>query len=170
MSTGRGRGLPAFSLGSCALVACNALIGNSGVSLWDDDAGGGIDSGLIDDEAASESGGSFIDSAASGSDSSAGNAESGSDADAGRADSAASSDDSDGSTPPSCAPGGPGMTNCGPSGTESCCASLAVEGSRVYRGGDYQNNTTTLHPASRVGAGGPAAYGRGVGVRCARTP
>jgi sulfatase modifying factor 1 len=35
-------------------------------------------------------------------------------------------------TPPSCAPGGPGMTNCG-SASESCCASLEVTGGTYYR-------------------------------------
>jgi formylglycine-generating enzyme required for sulfatase activity len=40
-----------------------------------------------------------------------------------------------GSQPPSCEPGGPGMTNCGPggSGTESCCTSLEVTGGTYYR-------------------------------------
>jgi len=37
--------------------------------------------------------------------------------------------------PPSCQPGGPGMTNCGPgkSGTESCCTSIEVPGGTYYR-------------------------------------
>ncbi len=37
--------------------------------------------------------------------------------------------------PPSCGPGGPGMTDCGPggSGSESCCTSLEVPGGRFYR-------------------------------------
>jgi sulfatase modifying factor 1 len=37
--------------------------------------------------------------------------------------------------PRSCAPGGPGMTNCGAggSGSESCCTSLEVEGGTYYR-------------------------------------
>jgi formylglycine-generating enzyme required for sulfatase activity len=33
----------------------------------------------------------------------------------------------------SCAPGGPGMTDCGPDGGESCCTSLEVEGGAFYR-------------------------------------
>ena len=39
------------------------------------------------------------------------------------------------SIPPSCQPGGPGMTNCGPggSGSESCCTSLEVPGGTYYR-------------------------------------
>ena len=40
-------------------------------------------------------------------------------------------------TPPSCAPGGPGMTDCG-SGRESCCTSLAVTGGTYNR--TYRNN------------------------------
>jgi sulfatase modifying factor 1 len=39
-------------------------------------------------------------------------------------------------TPPSCAPGGPGMTDCG-SGRESCCVSLAVTGGTYFR--TYRN-------------------------------
>lgn len=38
--------------------------------------------------------------------------------------------------PPSCAASGPGLTTCGEDGTESCCASLLVEGgtyARTYR-------------------------------------
>jgi len=40
-------------------------------------------------------------------------------------------------TPPSCAPGGPGMTDCGP-GSESCCTSLTVTGGTYNR--TYRNN------------------------------
>jgi formylglycine-generating enzyme required for sulfatase activity len=35
-------------------------------------------------------------------------------------------------SPPSCAPGGPGLSQCGDSG-ESCCTSLEVEGGTFYR-------------------------------------
>jgi formylglycine-generating enzyme required for sulfatase activity len=51
----------------------------------------------------------------------------------------------DGGTPPSCAPGGPGMTNCG-AGSESCCVSLEVEGGifdRTYGGGDGGDDAAT---------------------------
>jgi sulfatase modifying factor 1 len=37
-----------------------------------------------------------------------------------------------GALPPSCQPGGPGMTNCGARG-ENCCTSLEVTGSTYYR-------------------------------------
>jgi sulfatase modifying factor 1 len=39
------------------------------------------------------------------------------------------------SEPPSCSPGGPGMTTCGPggNGTESCCTSLEVTGGTYFR-------------------------------------
>jgi sulfatase modifying factor 1 len=55
-------------------------------------------------------------------------------------------------TPPSCAPGGPGMTNCGPSGsgTESCCASLDVPGGTYYR-------TYTNDGSGPTGEADPAA-------------
>jgi sulfatase modifying factor 1 len=36
------------------------------------------------------------------------------------------------SAPPNCAPGGPGLTDCG-SAKESCCTSLAVDGGTFYR-------------------------------------
>ena len=38
-------------------------------------------------------------------------------------------------TPPSCTPGGPGLSNCGAggSGNESCCTSLEVTGGTYYR-------------------------------------
>jgi formylglycine-generating enzyme required for sulfatase activity len=52
---------------------------------------------------------------------------------------AGGSDGGGGSTapvPPSCAPGGPGMTDCGPG--ESCCTSLVVTGGTYYR--TYRNN------------------------------
>jgi sulfatase modifying factor 1 len=44
--------------------------------------------------------------------------------------------------PPSCQPGGPGMTNCGPGGTgvESCCTSLEVTGGTFYR--TYTNSSS----------------------------
>jgi sulfatase modifying factor 1 len=44
--------------------------------------------------------------------------------------------------PPSCAPGGPGMIDCGPggTGTESCCTSLEVAGGTYYR--TYTNDGT----------------------------
>jgi formylglycine-generating enzyme len=40
--------------------------------------------------------------------------------------------------PLSCAPGGPGMTNCGPS-RESCCTSLEIPGGTFYRTYDFIN-------------------------------
>jgi sulfatase modifying factor 1 len=48
----------------------------------------------------------------------------------------------DAAQPPSCAPGGPGMTNCGPGGsaTESCCTSLEVTGGTYFR--MYTNDGT----------------------------
>jgi formylglycine-generating enzyme required for sulfatase activity len=56
-------------------------------------------------------------------------------------DAADGADSSDGGPggPPSCAPGGAGMTNCGNpigTGTESCCTSLKVTGGTFLRGYD----------------------------------
>lgn len=53
--------------------------------------------------------------------------------------------------PPSCAPGGPGMSNCGlgGSGTESCCTSLEVTGGTYYR--TYDDDSMNLVPPD----GGP---------------
>ena len=54
------------------------------------------------------------------------------------------------SSPPSCAPGGPGMSNCGPGGQESCCTSLPVSAGTFDR--TYTNNgsgaTGTADPAT----------------------
>ncbi len=54
-----------------------------------------------------------------------------------------------GAPPPSCAPGGLGMTDCGP-GQESCCTSLRVTGGTYFR--TYRNNgsgpTGTNDPAT----------------------
>jgi formylglycine-generating enzyme required for sulfatase activity len=44
--------------------------------------------------------------------------------------------DGGGPTPTSCVAGGDGLTNCGPSGTESCCASPLVTGGTFSRGYD----------------------------------
>jgi sulfatase modifying factor 1 len=48
---------------------------------------------------------------------------------------------SDAGEPPSCAPGGPGMTDCGAgdAGTETCCTSLEVSGGAYYRNYDLYN-------------------------------
>jgi sulfatase modifying factor 1 len=56
------------------------------------------------------------------------------------------SDDKDAATPPSCAPGGPGMTNCGlgGSGTGSCCTSLEVMGGTYYRAYDVDDGGLPL--------------------------
>jgi sulfatase modifying factor 1 len=48
-------------------------------------------------------------------------------------------DAGDDGSPPSCTPGGTGMTNCGDGG-ESCCTSLEVEGGTYYR--TYTNEGT----------------------------
>lgn len=52
--------------------------------------------------------------------------------------------------PPSCARGGPGMTNCGAEGNESCCTSFEVTGGTYYR--TYMNSgsgpTGEADPAS----------------------
>src|SRR5580658_5584959 len=45
------------------------------------------------------------------------------------------------SGPPSCEPGGPGMTNCGASG-ETCCASLEVQGGTYFRTYNYGSSPT----------------------------
>jgi sulfatase modifying factor 1 len=59
----------------------------------------------------------------------------------------------DAALPPSCTPGGQGMTNCGPggSGTESCCTSLEVTGGTFYRTYDVDSNGNPILAAD----GGP---------------
>jgi sulfatase modifying factor 1 len=49
--------------------------------------------------------------------------------------------------PPSCAPGGPGMTNCGSGSTASCCASLEVPGGTYDRSYDGVSYTDNSYPA-----------------------
>jgi sulfatase modifying factor 1 len=53
---------------------------------------------------------------------------------------------SDAGPPPSCAAGGPGLTDCGASGsgTESCCTSLEVPGGTYYR--TYNQDEVTAGP------------------------
>ena len=49
--------------------------------------------------------------------------------------------------PPSCAGGGPGLDNCGPSANESCCESLLVTGvatPRFYRSYDGVSGTSCI--------------------------
>jgi formylglycine-generating enzyme len=55
-----------------------------------------------------------------------------------------------GPEPLSCAPGGPGMTNCGSSGkgTESCCTSLPVPSGTFFRSYDGVTYTDKSHPAT----------------------
>lgn len=52
--------------------------------------------------------------------------------------------------PLSCAPGGPGLTNCGANGksTESCCTSLPVAGGTFYRSFDAVTYTDKSNPAT----------------------
>lgn len=56
---------------------------------------------------------------------------------------------------PSCALGGPGMTNCGPggSGTESCCTSLDVPGGTFSRTYDRTSTGESELPADGVATG-----------------
>jgi sulfatase modifying factor 1 len=60
-------------------------------------------------------------------------------------------------TPPSCAPGGPGMTNCG-TPEESCCASLEVTGGTFYRTYDYASfdYDAGVYAAQLAPDGGPS--------------
>jgi formylglycine-generating enzyme required for sulfatase activity len=51
-------------------------------------------------------------------------------------------------SPPSCAPGGIGLTNCGPSQDESCCASERVFGGSFDRGFDKENYGDQSHGAT----------------------
>ena len=63
---------------------------------------------------------------------------SGSEVHSGESSSGSSAGGGSSSQPPSCAAHGQGMTNCGPSGSESCCTSLEVMGGMFYRG--YTNS------------------------------
>ena len=56
-------------------------------------------------------------------------------------------------TAPSCQPGGAGLTNCGPSGSENCCASPEVPGGTFYRSYDGVSSgyTSMAYPATVSG-------------------
>jgi sulfatase modifying factor 1 len=92
---------------------------------------GGSGSNSQDVEAGANDATSSSDGSGSGSSSGAGSSGSGSGS--GTISGSSSSDGGDsGPPPPSCAPGGPGLTNCGAS-SESCCTSLEVPGGTYYR-------------------------------------
>jgi formylglycine-generating enzyme required for sulfatase activity len=65
-------------------------------------------------------------------------------------DASSGEETSDSELPPSCAPGGPGMTNCGSDGGESCCTSLEVPG------GTYDRTYTSETDGGPTGEGDPA--------------
>ncbi len=112
------------------------------------DAPGPLDSGPRD----ATSGDEGADAASAAGDSSAGDGDAGL-GDAGPGDGGAGDAAPSGSSPPSCAAGGPGMTNCGPGGIggESCCTSLEVQGGTFYRSYDDVTYTDMSHPASVTG-------------------
>lgn len=53
--------------------------------------------------------------------------------------------------PPSCAPGGAGIADCGPGGAESCCASTSIAGGTFFRGYDNVTYTDKSYPAKVSG-------------------
>jgi len=124
-------------------AALDTTLGNDSATVDASDSSGGKDSGsdAVIDSASSTGNDSGVDA---GMDSAADDA-----ADAGP----------DGSvvTPPSCAPGGAGMTNCGGGGdgggSESCCTSPSVAGGTYYR--TYANSgsgpTSEADPATVSG-------------------
>jgi formylglycine-generating enzyme len=161
----------AASLGalSALAVACNALLGNSDRAFVDADAStpttantgdaASLTSGSVD--GSSGSGGSSSGSSGSGGSSSGGSSSgpsssgAGDDASCTGAGCAPPTDASctgagcppPPAEPPSCAPGGAGMTNCGPS-SESCCTSLEVSGGTYYRSYDGVTWTDKSNPAT----------------------
>jgi formylglycine-generating enzyme required for sulfatase activity len=60
--------------------------------------------------------------------------------------------------PASCSPGGPGMTNCGTGGSESCCTSLLVTGGTFDRAydRDSQNNSVVGPDGGATNESAPA--------------
>ena len=92
-------------------------------------SGGGAPSGTGGGLGAGGSGGGVDGAAGNGGAGSGGAGGGGGDSDGGGGASAV--------VPPSCAPGGPGMTDCGPGG-ESCCTSLRVTGGTYFR--TYRNS------------------------------
>ena len=69
--------------------------------------------------------------------------------------------------PPSCALGGPGMTNCGASG-ESCCTSLEVTGGTYYRTYDEITAPGGSYTFTLAADGGPTGEADPATVSCFR--
>jgi sulfatase modifying factor 1 len=105
--------------GQAIAVVLAGGCGSSGSSKQD------VDAGMTDATSSSSSGGSGSGSAST---------PDGSGSDGG-------SDGGDSGPAPSCAPGGPGMTNCG-SASESCCTSLEVAGGTYYRTYNTKDSTS----------------------------
>jgi sulfatase modifying factor 1 len=107
---------------------------------------GPVEAGPSSSGSASSSGGSSGSSGSNG-----GSAGSGSGSSSGGSSSGSSG--SSGCGPPSCRPGGPGMTNCGPNGDDCCCTSPEVTGGTYYRTYDFM----TYGSFQTAADGGPTA-------------
>jgi len=136
-----------------AALGCGGSVSDAGAPNGDagtndatsSSSGSSGSSGSSSGESGNESGSGSVDS--SGSDSNG-------DSDTG---SGSSSGTDAGQTPPSCAPTGPGMTNCGPrsSATESCCTSLEVPGGTYDRTYDNDGEPTAEGGVDLALDGGP---------------
>ncbi len=105
------------------LVGCGAAFSDAADGGDSGSAEGAVDGSSSDGNEAALDDSSSEGGSSSGSDSGPDSSDSGPDG-----DSAADS----GSLPPSCAPHGAGMTNCG-ANSENCCTSLEVDGGTYYR-------------------------------------
>ena len=161
MSRATRRGILLFAIfsGVGALVACNLVLGN----LQDAASDGGDSATSTGSSSGSEGGGSSSTGSSSGSTSSGDGSSSGSTSSGGDAgvesgldsggdaldrggDAGVESGADSGIVPmQSCAPEGPGMTNCG-NGGDSCCASPAVPGGTYDRTYNIPDETTSGPP------------------------
>lgn len=131
-----------------ALAIGAAACGSDDADGWSSgDAGGG---GATSSGGTTNSGGTTSSSSGGAGTSSGGNSTSGQGSGSASAGSGGSGGSASVDEPPSCAPGGPGLSTCGPDGNESCCTSLLVTGGTFYR--TYSSNggraTNTRDPAT----------------------
>jgi formylglycine-generating enzyme required for sulfatase activity len=133
------------------LGGCSAIVGIGEIPTPAEggppDATFGVDTGASSGSSSGSGSGSGADSMADGSEDSSVDAPDSSDSesDASRSGDGSDGSSSDGSssggeagpTPPSCQPGGAGMTNCGAAGNDDCCTSLEVTGGTYHRTFSY---------------------------------
>ena len=125
-------------------VGCNALLDNSDRAF---DADASTTTTSVGDAASLASG--SIDASSGGSEDASGSGSIDASSEGGD-DASCASGACSSTEPPSCAPGGPGMNDCG-AGSGSCCVSLAVIGGTYDRSYDGTTFTDDTNPATVSG-------------------